>query len=196
MKKRGSSWPFYVVARGICPNVYTSWRMCKENVHKVPGYKYKGFLSRDDAVAFVKKYFRVLRHRPSSSSASTSTVSTSASAFTYEPEDREVCAAQIEWLIVVQKTFPSVILGTLRSVPSVSAVIAKRILHSIKDGVDGNWNPLRSVCASLSLSVANSLWVSPYLFLGKLHFCVDSRPKDVVMPFSGIFSSNGVPRLS
>ena len=58
------------------------------------------------------------------------------------------------------------ILGTLRSVPSVSAVIAKRIHHSIKDGVDGNWNPLRSVCATLSLSVANSLGKS-LLILGK-----------------------------
>ena len=44
---------FYAVKQGRIPGIYTSWEECKEQVHGYPDAAYKGFATREEALAFI-----------------------------------------------------------------------------------------------------------------------------------------------
>lgn len=44
---------FYVVKKGRVTGIFTEWAKCKEAVDGFPGAEYKGFASRDEAVAYL-----------------------------------------------------------------------------------------------------------------------------------------------
>lgn len=43
--------PTYVVYKGRVPGVYEEWQDCLEQVHKFSGNSYKGYATREEAVA-------------------------------------------------------------------------------------------------------------------------------------------------
>ncbi|KAK1644318.1 hypothetical protein QYE76_062123 [Lolium multiflorum] len=47
----GSKMPTYVVYKGRVPGVYEEWQDCLEQVHKFSGNSYKGYATREEAVA-------------------------------------------------------------------------------------------------------------------------------------------------
>ncbi|KAK1630626.1 hypothetical protein QYE76_004941 [Lolium multiflorum] len=47
----GGQMPTYVVYKGQVPSVYEEWQDCLEQVHKFSGNSYKGYVTREEAVA-------------------------------------------------------------------------------------------------------------------------------------------------
>ena len=43
--------PTYVVYKGRVPGVYEEWHNCHQQVHKFSGNSYKGYATREEAVA-------------------------------------------------------------------------------------------------------------------------------------------------
>ena len=48
--------PYYAVARGRKPGIYTSWEQCKIHTDKFNGAKFKGFVSKEEAQIFINKF--------------------------------------------------------------------------------------------------------------------------------------------
>ena len=44
---------FYAVRQGKIPGIYTSWEDCKAQVHGYPDASFKGFATREEALAFI-----------------------------------------------------------------------------------------------------------------------------------------------
>ena len=47
---------FYAVAVGRETGIFSTWDQCKEQVNGYPGSKYKGFLFRQEAEAYLNSY--------------------------------------------------------------------------------------------------------------------------------------------
>ena len=45
---------FYAVRRGISPGIYRTWEECKKQVEGFPRAEYKGFVTRDEAEAYMR----------------------------------------------------------------------------------------------------------------------------------------------
>jgi ribonuclease HI len=67
--------PFYAVAKGRNPGVYTSWPECKQQVHKYLFAKYRKFDTEQEALDFVSQYSG--KHNDATSSASSASSSSS-----------------------------------------------------------------------------------------------------------------------
>ena len=157
-----SQYPFYAVARGIAPDVYKTWAECWANTSGVSGNMYKGFVNHDNALAFVNEFRRVLtRSKPTRSTSSR--LAASATAATGAAQQRFECSAQIVFLLDHRKFLPAVIYLTVRAVTSISDELRDRIVRAVRTGVNGDWGPLHTLCAALS--VDSSATLGKYLLL-------------------------------
>ncbi|MDX9917236.1 MAG: ribonuclease H family protein [Gudongella sp.] len=55
---------YYAVRLGRKPGVYETWEECKNQVHGYPGSVYKSFLSKDEALAYVKNSRNFIEKTP------------------------------------------------------------------------------------------------------------------------------------
>ena len=151
-------WPYYAVGAGLAPGVYTSWSACKQNTHRVSGCKYKGFKSWDAAMDYVRRHFKILRRRPQTPTQ-TSSGSSNPKIFREHDihyENTQVLAAHLIRLVVSLKFLPSVIYLTMTYI--VPRQVASRLLRAMGCGIDGDWNQLRLLCATLSPASTRDLF--------------------------------------
>ena len=110
-----SRFPFYVVGRGLRPDVYRTWRECYANTHGIKGNRFKGFYDYDKARSYVRSLYKVLYRRKvgdkfgnmSTSRGRVPNASLPVYNQAVQAKRAELLALQIENMILEQKFLPS-----------------------------------------------------------------------------------------
>ena len=148
-----SQYPFYAVARGIVPGVYTTWSECWANTHAVSGNMHKGFVDYNEAVAFVNEFKRVLKRSASAKSRLRDFRAKVPSDTSHQFE----CSTHIVHLVDHLKILPSVVSLAVRTVVSIPLRLRDQLAQAVTSGADSSWTTLHTLCARLSPEAAKSL---------------------------------------